>query len=72
MLDSDAEEFGGHKRVHPGCEYHVEGVGHNGRPYSIMVSDYLDVSNVLQLFFSLVNPHLMFKIPFKEFGKGKI
>lgn len=38
MLDSDAEEFGGHKRVQPGCEYNVDNVGYNGRPHSIMVN----------------------------------
>jgi hypothetical protein len=37
VLDSDAEEFGGHKRVAPGCEYNVDEMGYNDRPYSTLV-----------------------------------
>jgi 1,4-alpha-glucan branching enzyme len=38
VLDSDAEEFGGHKRVSAGCEYIVDEMSYNGRPYSTLVS----------------------------------
>jgi hypothetical protein len=36
-LDSDAEEFGGHKRVTPECEYTVDEMSYNDRPYSTLV-----------------------------------
>ena len=37
VLDSDAEEFGGHKRVQPGCEYVVDEMNYNDRPFSTLV-----------------------------------
>ena len=37
VLDSDAEEFGGHKRVQPDCEYVVDGMSYNDRPHSTLV-----------------------------------
>ena len=47
VLDSDAEEFGGHKRVVPGCEYNVDEMSYNDRPFSTLV--YIPCRTVLVL-----------------------
>ena len=37
MLDSDAEQFGGHSRLNHDTEFFVEDREHNGRPFSLLV-----------------------------------
>lgn len=38
VLDSDAEQFGGHQRVQAACQYAVDEMEFNERPYSLQVS----------------------------------
>lgn len=37
VLDSDAEEFGGHKLIDHSTDYFTSNEGYNNRPHSLMV-----------------------------------
>lgn len=37
-LESDAAEYGGHKRLDPNCEYFVDSQPWHDRPFSLLVS----------------------------------
>lgn len=37
VLDSDSEEFGGHKLIDHNTDYFTNNDGYNNRPYSLMV-----------------------------------
>jgi len=37
-LQTDAAEFGGHKRLDPNCEYSVDSQPWHDRPFSVLVS----------------------------------
>uniref|UniRef100_A0A2K5YH38 Alpha-amylase/branching enzyme C-terminal all beta domain-containing protein n=1 Tax=Mandrillus leucophaeus TaxID=9568 RepID=A0A2K5YH38_MANLE len=61
VLDSDAAEYGGHQRLDHNTDFFSEAFEHNGRPYSLLVSKFLNIFPAILIYSLILLVMFLFK-----------